>query len=98
MHYVRARKRLAPVALFGMFWLALTAAPPVPPKVGLSDYALSGSTVIAAPRDAYTVSSPLRLGQAPGFTLDRGTIFLLDHAVQRAANSGETKRSTAGVA
>jgi AsmA protein len=98
MHYVKARKRLAPVALSGMFCLALTAAPPVPSDFGLRDYALSGSTVIAAPRDAYTVSSPLRLGQTPGVTLDRGTIFLLDHAVQRAAGSGETKRSTAGVA
>ena len=98
MQAIVVEGRIRRVLLFGMFWLALGLAPPVLVNLGSRDLALSSTPAIAAPQDSYAVTSPLRLGQAPSVTLDRGTIFLVDRSGRPSAGSNDPALLAGGAA
>jgi AsmA protein len=72
------RRRLSSVTLAMLVWLGLGLAAPVLFSLYSSDLGLQSATVVAAPRDSFTLDRPIELSQSPQVTVERGTIVLVN--------------------
>jgi AsmA protein len=61
-----------------LVWLAVGLAAPLIVSLYSPDLGLQGVTVVAAPRDTFTIDHPIELGQSPQITVERGTIVLVN--------------------
>jgi AsmA protein len=86
-------RRERPTAVFFLVACCLVVGLAGPLVLSLTgtDLSLRGAAVVAAPRDTFSVTDPVILGDASGVTLERGTILLTGPA----ANSDSTAAALA---
>jgi AsmA protein len=73
----RRSRRLSPTAL-ALLWVGAGLAAPVILTLNSLDIDMRGATVIAAPRDSYTLAAPIVINSSPPIRIERGTILLVD--------------------